>query len=177
MAGINVPWSPKLQEYLLLAEQPEKTAELINKIHWASDMSPDEWTELLHQLSGFGRQGSMAALVARGGDVNGYNDEGCTPLNSCMDAIHGTQTNHNALVSFIELLSLGADPNLPLQQRCFSPLHLAISRNLPDFAATLLAFGADPLAESPDYNQSNLDLALQDENAWPDQLLRAYIRK
>ncbi len=81
------------------------------------------------------------------------------------------------LFSFIELLSLGADPNLPLQQRPSSPLCLAIWRNMPAFASVLLVFGADPTLKEPDPQSTDTTSQAAERFeaftgiVWPGQML------
>ncbi len=77
-------WRP----FLELAEKASGTEALIEKIRGADDLSPEQLNELLMHLVDYGRPGVMAALVAKGADPNAYNDEGCTPLNHCIDAAY-----------------------------------------------------------------------------------------
>lgn len=156
---------PKIEEFVAIARQKGRHGELLQKIRDISGWSKSDLSELLIQLILYSKPAWFETLVQKGADPNIKDDEHNTPLGVCIDIASencGAESNlqqqferrRSVYLAFIELLASGADPNLDCQIDN-TPLTLAIGRNLPEFTAALLVFGADPHGSPPNQHKES----------------------
>ncbi len=169
-----------------LAQEEGKHGEVLELIRSIEGWSDAELSNLLFGLIEHFKPAWLETVVKIGADPNSKDDENNTPLGFCLDlAVESCSANEDvgtycnqrrsAYLAFIELLAAGADPNLDCQIDN-TPLTLAVRRDLPEFVAALLVFGADP-NHGPELENKS---AFEDARGfakprWPLQLMRGAI--
>jgi ankyrin repeat protein len=141
-------------------------------------------TALLHAMANDGnsRKGVVAALLARGADINIGNRDGVTPLlrakraEAILDLVEagadvklGDRAGRNVLVTWHwqaadesavrALLEAGADPDAREEPEGKTPLMKAVQRNAPGIVRLLVEHGADALARDRAEGRSALSFA------------------
>ena len=149
---------------------------LIKELVKLEDCHGDEISQLLVFLSVLGGTDWPSILVEKGASLDAVDDEGSTVLSQC---IHGScpydqdgNTRHT-FETAMELLRLGASPNLTYQNRT-SVTSLAVGLNKPEFATLFLACGADLNLMEPESGKRLSEVLEHSEHQWAKFLLKVF---
>lgn len=159
-----------LQRLQILASD-RRYAEVVSEVDGGGPIDSNLATNIVAEISAYGGIEWLPRLVSLGANLDGVSCEGRTPLASCM---FGLRNRYETFRLFVELLCLGANPNLPAEQG-YLPLQLAIEMNLPEYAVALLAMGADPARQDETYEHGSahtmVNKPIRRELYWAKDLL------
>lgn len=172
---MNSDYAEQIRRLRILASD-RRYADVVAEIKNSKNIDFELATTLVAELSEYGGIEWVHPLFDLGASLDGANREGRTPLASC---IFGVRDRYETFPLFVELLFMGADPNLPAEQG-YLPLQLAIEMNLPEYAIALLVMGADPSRSDNTFEHGSaekmLEKAIPRELYWARELVRRWNR-